>query len=439
MTDLTAPPSIADPLELPCGSILPNRLAKAAMTEGLADAYNAATDRHARLYGAWADGGIGLSITGNVMVDRRYLERPGNLAIDGEQSPQQLAALEAYASAGTRAGGQIWMQLSHAGRQSPKAVVTEPVAPSAVGEVALPGGLFAKPRALTADEIRDVIARFAHSASIAQQSGFSGVQIHAAHGYLLSEFLNPLINLREDEWGGSLDGRAKLLLEIVAAVRERVGAKFPIGVKLNSSDFQKGGFSLEDCIAVVGLLETAGVDLIEISGGNYEQPRMMGIEGLEPVYLDDAMVKESTRQREAYFLNYAAAIRRVCKIPLMVTGGFRTRRAMDAALAEDGVSVIGIARPLCVETDLPRRMIAGEVDHMTSWETMLKIGPGLFGPQSGNKTLRALNGFANMAFFYRNIIRIADGKPTKTRMNLLAAFIKHQMTDAEDAKALQGR
>lgn len=435
--DLMTKTNLGDPLTLPCGATLPNRLCKSAMTEGLADDHNRATDKHARLYKAWAEGGLGLSVTGNVMVDKRYLERAANIVIDGEQTDEQMLGLSNMAEAGRAAGGHIWMQISHAGRQSPKAIATEPVAPSAIGEVALPGGLFAKPRALTTDEIKDVIDRFAHTASVAKTAGFTGVQVHSAHGYLLSEFLNPLINQREDDWGGSLENRARLLLEIIAAVRTAVGSDYPIGVKLNSSDFQKGGFALDECISVVGMLEQAGVDLVEISGGNYEQPALLGIEGLEPVYKDETAVKASTRAREAYFLNYATAIRENCNIPLMVTGGFRSREAMLAALNEDDIQVIGLARPLCVDTDLPERLIEGSLDRLTSWEDTLALGPGIFGPQSSNPTLRAMNGFANMAFFYRNILRLGEGRPTKRKMNLLFAFIKHQMTDAQDAKNLK--
>jgi 2,4-dienoyl-CoA reductase-like NADH-dependent reductase (Old Yellow Enzyme family) len=425
------------PLTLPCGAVLPNRFAKGAMTEGVADAGNAATQRHARLYKRWAEGGLGLSITGNVMVDRRYMERPGNLAIDGEQSPKQMKSLTAMADAGKSAGGHIWMQISHAGRQTTKAVATEPVAPSAVGEVALPGGRFGKPRALTGDEIIEIIGRYTHAAVIAKRAGFNGVQIHAAHGYLISEFLNPLINQRTDEWGGDLEGRSRLLLEIIKSVRAQVGPDYPVSVKLNSSDFQKGGFTLTDSIAVIKLLEAASVDLIEISGGNYEQPRMMGIEGLEPVYEDEAMIKSSTRSREAYFLNYAVAIREAVTVPLMVIGGFRTRDAMLSALNEDQIALIGIARPVCSRPDLPKQMIAGEVETMPSDEASLALGPGWLGPKSSNPTMRAINGFANMSYFYRNIIRMADGKKPKERMNLMAAFIKHQMTDDADAKRLK--
>ncbi len=428
---------LATPLTLPCGAVLPNRLVKAAMTEGLVDARGRATQRHSRLYRTWAAGGVGLSITGNVMVDRRYLERAGNLVIDGKQSPRQIAALKAFAEAGRAGGGQIWMQISHAGRQSQKAIAAEPVAPSAVGQVALPGGRFAAPRALSATEIEDVVGRFVHTAAIARQTGFDGVQIHAAHGYLLSEFLNPLTNRRTDQWGGDLEGRSRLLLTIIAAVRARLGAACPIGVKLNSSDFQKGGFSFEDCLAVVALLETAGVDMIEISGGNYEQPQMMGLDGLEPVYQDAAMVKESTRRREAYFLNYAAAIRRTVSVPLMVTGGFRSRAAMLSALNEDGIALIGIARPLCLDPDLPRALIAGEIETLPSPELTLRLGTGWFGPQSSNRLMRTANGLASMAFFYRNIIRMADGKQPRAGMNLLGALLRHEMTEATDARRLR--
>jgi 2,4-dienoyl-CoA reductase-like NADH-dependent reductase (Old Yellow Enzyme family) len=254
------------------------------MTEGIADANNRATQRHVTLYRRWADGGAGLLITGNVQVDRRYLERAGNIVIEGPQNATQLTALEALAEAGASNDTQLWMQISHAGRQTPKLVASEPVGPSNI-PVALPGGRFGKPRALSGDEIRDVIKRFAFAAGVAKQTGFTGVEIHSAHGYLLSEFLSPRVNVRDDEWGGSLENRARLLLETVRAVRATVGSDFAVAVKLNSADFQKGGFSFDDCLRVIEILNEEGLDLLEISGGNYEQPRLMGIEGLEPVFV----------------------------------------------------------------------------------------------------------------------------------------------------------
>ena len=428
--------SLADSLKLPCGAVLKNRIAKAAMTEGLADAHNRATARHVTLYRRWAEGGAGLLLTGNVMVDRRYLERPGNVAVDGPQSDEARAALEAWARAATENGAAIWMQISHAGRQSPKIVAAEPVGPSAI-EVKLPGGQFGRPRALSAADIEDAIVRFAETASAAKSAGFSGVQVHAAHGYLISEFLNPVVNKRDDQWGGSLENRARLLMHVVGAVRAKVGSGFPVSVKLNSSDFQKGGFSFDECLQVIEWLNGAGIDLLEISGGNYEQPQMMGLEGLEPIF--EEAVRESTAKREAYFIQYAEKAAEIAKMPLMVTGGFRSRAAMEEALASGAADVIGLGRPLCIDPDMPAQLLSGAVDAAPSWENSLRLGPGFFGPNSPNDIVKALNGFGAMAFFYENLYRLADGEDAKRKMALLPAFLKYQAGEAKAAKALEGR
>lgn len=425
--------TIADPLTLPCGVRLKNRLVKAAMTEGLADTQNRATARHAALYARWAKGGAGLLLTGNIQIDRRYLERPGNVAIEGAQSADAMRALEAYAAASTANGAEILAQLSHAGRQTPVYVTKTPVAPSAVA-VDLPGGQFGPPRALSADEIADVIARFVNAASVCKAAGFTGVQVHAAHGYLISEFLNPRVNQRTDEWGGSLENRARLLLKTISAVRKKVGSGFPVSVKLNSSDFQKGGFSFDDCLTVIGWLNEEGVDFLEVSGGSYEQPRMMDIDGMEaPV---EERKRESTRRREAYFLQFAEEAARVAKMPLMVTGGFRSRAAMDEALASGAADLIGIARPLCVDPDVPRKLLSGELAAAPLYEKSLKIGTGFWGPASPNATIKAINGFAAMAFFYKNLYRLADGLEAQEKMALLPAFLSHQMAEAKAGRAL---
>ena len=220
-----APDSLAAVLRLPCGGTLPNRLAKAAMTEGLADMAMRATERHAQLYRRWSEGGAGLSITGNVMVDRRYLERPGNVAIDLSypSSVDALARrrLREWAEAGTVAGNHLWMQISHAGRQTPRYVASRPVGASDVRLDLL--GNYARPRALSEREILDIVRGFAQAAAIARECGFTGVQVHAAHGYLISSFLSPVTNRRTGAWGGSLPNRARLLLETVTAVRRAVG------------------------------------------------------------------------------------------------------------------------------------------------------------------------------------------------------------------------
>lgn len=427
------PGVLTRPLTLPSGGKLKNRIAKAAMTEGLADSYNRATGRHVTLYRRWAQGGAGLLLTGNVMVDRRYLERPGNVAIDGPQTDDALDALKRWSASAREAGADIWMQISHAGRQTPKTVAKEPVAPSAIA-LGLPGGQFGRPRALTGEEIRETIERFANAASVAKRAGFSGVQIHAAHGYLISEFLNPRANLREDDWGGPLENRARLLMLTIKEVRAQVGSGFPVSVKLNSSDFQKGGFSPAECLQVARWLNDAGVDLLEVSGGSYEQPAMMDMDGLETRYEEEK--RDTTRAREAYFLTYAEEIRTAATTPLMVTGGFRTLAGMEEAVSSGACEIVGIARPLCVDADLPKKLMNGEAASAPSYEKLMRMGPGVFGPNSTVDLMKALNGFAIMAFFYENIYRLADGLPPREKMALLPAFLAYQLGETRKAKAL---
>lgn len=424
--------TIADPIALPCGVRLKNRLVKAAMTEGLADRENRATERHVALYRRWAAGGPALLLTGNIQVDRRYLERPGNVAIDGPQDADALKRLEAFAASTTGSGAEIMVQLSHAGRQTPIYVARTPVAPSPEA-LALPGGQFGTPRAMTAEEIEDVIARFAHAASVCKATGFGGVQVHGAHGYLISEFLNPKANRRTDLWGGSLQNRARLLLRTVAAVRKKVGSGYPVSVKLNSSDFQKGAFSSDKSLQVIAWLNEEGIDFLEISGGSYEQPKMMDMEGLEPA----EEVRASTKAREAYFLQFAEEAVRVAKMPLMVTGGFRSRAAMDDALTSGAADLIGIARPMCVDPDICARLLSGEVAEAPRHEKSLRLGNGFWGPNSKNATIKALNGFAAMAFFYENLYRLADGRETDAAMKLLPAFVRYQMTERKAARKLE--
>ncbi len=425
---------LSDSLTLPCGVVLPNRIAKAAMTEGVADGHNHATDRHVTLYRRWADGGLGLSITGNVQVDRRYLERGGNVAIEaGPSAADGFPALQAFAQAGKARGGHIWMQISHAGRQTPRRIAPVPVAPSAV-RLNLPSSEFGDPRAFEAHEIPDLRDRFIFVAGTAKQAGFTGVQIHAAHGYVLSEFLSPLANQRTDDWGGSLRNRARLLLEIIDGTRAEVGPGFPISVKLNSSDFQKGGFTNEDCLQVVEWLNEAGVDLLEISGGTYEQPRMMNTDGVEPLF--DEPVRESTRAREAYFMAYAEEIKAVARMPLMVTGGFRSRAGMMEALADGGVDVIGLGRPLCTDTDLPQRLLDGTAERAPEWEKSLSLGSGFFGPQSSWSLMKVANALAVQGWYYQQIYKLADGEEPDLSLSVFWAMLAQMREEARAAGAL---
>ena len=393
MTDL------AQPLTLPCGAVLPNRLAKAAMTEGLASVAGVPTPALERLYGLWSDGGAGLLISGNVQIDAEHLERPGNVVIQGEPDATLREALARWATASTRAGNHAWVQISHAGRQTQKKVNPHPKAPSAV-RLALPGGQFGEPVALTAEEIGDIVRRFAVAAVAVKEAGFTGVQVHGAHGYLLSQFLSPRSNRRSDDYGGSLENRARILLEIVEATREAVGGDFPVAVKLNSADFQKGGFAFEDSLQVAAWLEERGIDLIEISGGTYEQPKLLGIEGLEP---EEAQhVAQSTLRREAYFVDFALAMREAVSVPLMVTGGFRSRAAMEQALNEGGASLIGLGRPLCVQTDGPARLLQG-AEALPRYESELALLPNWLRFLLRIPLVRTLNSFGTQFWFYSQL------------------------------------
>lgn len=428
------PVALTDPLPLPCGAVLPNRIAKAAMTEGVGDALNRATDRHRVLYERWAKSGPGLQITGNVQIDRRSLERAGNVAIDGPQTPEAMAALKTFATAAKSGGGHAWVQINHPGRQTPKAVNPNPPAPSAIS-LSLPGGNFGPPRALTEAEILDFIGRFAHAAAVSREAGFTGVQIHAAHGYLLSQFLSPKANIRSDAWGGSLENRARFLMEAVRATRKAVGADFPVSVKLNSADFQKGGFAFEDSLQVARWLTQEKVDLLEISGGTYEQPKMAGLEGLlEPVF--ESGVRESTKARESYFARYADEMAKAAGMPLMVTGGFRTRAGMEAALNDGSTQAIGIGRPMCGAPDCVRALLDGKADELPSFEKSLVMGRGWLSLNSPFSIVRLINGFGAQGWYYQQIFRIADGLEPDLKLGVFKAFMRYQASEKAAAKAL---
>ena len=411
--------SIATPLTLPCGAVLPNRLAKGAMTEGLATPDGVPTPMLETLYRRWSQGGAGMHLTGNVIIDRDHLERPGNVVIDRPPSAQMMAALTAWAKAGTVGGNHLWMQISHAGRQTQTLVNKTPKAPSAV-QLGLPGGQFGVPVPLTDAEIRDLIQRFAIAAKAAKDAGFTGVQIHAAHGYLISQFLSPRANQRTDIWGGSLENRARFLMDSVAAVRAVVGPDFPVSVKLNSADFQKGGFAFEDSLTVARWLEAAGVDLLEISGGSYEQPRMMDLAGMEAV--EDQHLAPSTAAREAYFVDFAKAMKAELKtMPLMVTGGFRTRAAMDHALTTGAADVIGIGRPLCGAPDACQDLLAGAAS-IPRFEAQLRLLPGWLRWMERFNAIKALAGFGVQFWYYAQIYALGETGRTAPDKSVFAAM-----------------
>jgi len=423
------------------------------MTEGVADEQLRATSRHETLYRTWSEGGAGLLLTGNVQVDHDDLERPGNVAID-PTAPETVSGesrerLARWARAGTSAGNHLWMQISHAGRQAPWYVTRRPRGPSAVKLRLL--GNYCTPRALTEGEILDLVRRFADAAAIAREAGFTGVQVHGAHGYLISSFLSPVTNLRTDGWGGPLDNRARFLLEVVRAVRRAVGSDFPVAVKLNSDDFRKGGFSHAECLQVVQWLNDESLDLLEVSGGTYEQPRLIGAEGRAG---DAVPVRVSTRAREAYFLDYAEAIRQVARMPLMVTGGFRTRAAMEAALTpslshasvgeggrragEGACDMIGLGRPLCWQPDFPRRLLAGEVEGISRMEDHLRFAErGWRSPSSRFTAVKAVNAFGAQSWYYCQLFRLADGLPADLGRGMLSTLVEYLRDELQRARRLR--
>lgn len=278
---------IQEPITLPCGLTLPNRLSKAAMAENWADKEYLPTDSVLKLYETWAEGGWGSVLTGNVQVDVRYLGSTWDVspdeAIDRERT---LASWKKWAKSSSKNGTPVIMQINHPGRQSPggngkRGYFEKSIAPSAI-PLHLGDGIAAKlasalmfgtPKEMSVEEIQHVIARFVETAKLAAEAGFAGVELHAAHGYLLSQFLNPASNQRQDEFGGSPKARARIIVDIIKAVREAVPKSFCVGIKLNSADFRNKE-QLAACIEQLEDITSAGIDFLEISGGSYEDPEV---------------------------------------------------------------------------------------------------------------------------------------------------------------------
>ncbi|MFG3615562.1 NADH:flavin oxidoreductase/NADH oxidase family protein [Nocardia sp. NPDC047654] len=381
--------SLHDPLTLPCGQVLPNRIMKAALSEALGNKTNSPDGRLEQLYTTWSRGGYGLLITGNVMIDRTQLGEPGNIVIEDERD---LDALTRWAKTTKDAGVPIWVQLNHPGRQSnPLALGHTPVAPSPIA-LNMPGAT--TPRELTPAEIEDIIERFAAAAAVCETAGFDGVQVHGAHGYLVAQFLSPLSNQRDDDWGGDPERRMRFALEVVRRIRARVSPGFAVGIKLNSADFQRGGFTEEESRGVVAALAREGLDLIEVSGGSYESPAMMGT------------AASSTRAREAYFLEYARTVRaQVGDIPLAVTGGFRSRAAMDDAVRSGECDVVGIGRPTATTTDAADVILAGRAQALTAHQ----VRAGMRGVLGRVTDLKGLDGVLDLGWHTDQLHRVSAG------------------------------
>lgn len=373
------------PMPLRSGQVLRNRIAKAAMEENMADDGQLPGKELLALYRQWAAGGAGLLITGNVMVHAEALTGPAGVVLD-EAAPLQ--PFTEWAEAGRSGGGAIWMQINHPGRQVGSDMPGVVWGPSDVGvELGRHSGRFGRPSAMTAEQIAATVDRFAVTAHRAEKAGFDGVEIHAAHGYLLSQFLSPLVNKRTDRWGGSLENRARMLLDTVRAVRGAVSPSFAVAVKLNSADFQRGGFDADDARQVIEMIAPLGVDLVELSGGSYESPAMSG-----------RAADSRTQAREAYFLDLAEDLVRTSPVPLMLTGGITRRETAEKVLGS-GVAVVGMGTALAVNPDLPDRWRRGH-------EAERRLRPVTWSD-------KALASAAGMAQVRHQLRRIARGsRPT---------------------------
>ncbi|CAM3825191.1 nitroreductase family deazaflavin-dependent oxidoreductase [Smaragdicoccus niigatensis] len=410
-------PALNDQLELPNGQILPNRIMKSALSESLADQTGSPNERLEQLYTTWGSGGFGLLITGNVMVDEDHLGEAGNVVLNEKAD---LEAFTKWAKAGRDRGTPIWMQINHPGRQAnPMITGKRPVAPSAIAPN-LPG--LPVPDALTGEQIKEIIERFATTAKLAESAGFDGVEIHAAHGYLVSQFLSPLSNQRDDEWGGDIEGRMKFAIEIVRSIRAAVSPGFAVGIKLNSADFQRGGFTEDESREVVKRLAQEKIDLIEISGGTYESAAMIGRPQVKSA---------STKAREAYFLEYAEKVRvDAAGIPIAVTGGFRSREAMNQAIADGDCDLVGIGRPTALIPDAAEAVLTGGTDRLPTPKITLGAPPAVL---KRLPALKAAEGGLDMQWHLDQIRRLGDGRdtdPARPAWRTAISAARHHGVDA---------
>lgn len=380
---------------LPCGVEIPNRIVKSAMSENDADEGGKPSERIIKLYNTWGKSGAGVLISGNVMMSKAALGEPHNVIVEDEK---YLEALTRWGVAAQKNGSHLWMQINHPGRQAPK-FNKEVVSPS---DVQLPIlNMFDQPRPLEEEEIWAIIEGFGQTALMAKKANWKGVQIHGAHGYLVSQFLSTRTNLRKDKWGGSIENRARFAIEIYKNIRSKVGPNFPIGIKINSADFQRGAFTEEASLQVIKMLAAQGMDMIEVSGGTYEKAAMMG-----------RKLKKSTVEREAYFADFIVKARAITDAPLLLTGGFRTAAVMAKAIENKELDFVGIARPFAVNPFLANQIFEGKIQEIQAGNV-----------NTGIKFIDKM-GFMDTAWHTANMKRMGLGKSPKPKLSPLKVFLK---------------
>ena len=323
-------------LDLPCGAVLKNRLAKSAMSDSLGNGEGDPTGVQARLYERWAQGGAAVSIIGEVQGDPRFPEKPGNLVFDAHSDQR---AIQSLVNRAVIDEAHLWPQLGHAGALS-HPPISQPKGPSAI---ALPG---LQCTGMSGEEVRELPGLYARTAAFAKSAGFTGVHIHAGHGFLLSQFLSPLFNRREDGYGGSVEARCRIVLRIVDEVRHAVGPSYPIGIKINSTDKLEGGLTEDDALEVVRLLDRTSVDLIDISGGTYFPGARASSDGVS--------------DSGPYFLDFARRAKGVTRVPLMLTGGFVRREQAVDAVASGAADMVSLARGMVLDPQLTNSWLTGD-------------------------------------------------------------------------------
>lgn len=390
------------PITLPNGTTIKNRFFKSAMSEGMGTRDFQPKKNIATLYKRWAEGGTGLIITGNIMVDPKGTAEPGNIVFDKNSN---MEILKNWAKQGQQHGAKVMVQLNHPGKQAPKTVSKQTVAPSAVPLGNGLNKLFSTPRALTTSEVEELVQKFVTSAKVAKEAGFSGVQIHAAHGYLISQFLSPHDNRRTDKYGGSLENRMRFLKEIYLGMREKLGKDFTIGIKINSTDFKEDGLTEEDSLKTIIELANLGLDFVEISGGTYERPAMMGA------------TSKSTNQ--VFFAEYSKKLKQKIEIPVIVTGGIRSINAMNTLLNDNTTDFIGIARPLTIDPNIPNKIKQGTY-------TIVETTRVSTGVKKLDKIFGSLLGIVYYQVLMQNIAKGKEPKATKNAWPSLIQAVYNQ-------------
>jgi 2,4-dienoyl-CoA reductase-like NADH-dependent reductase (Old Yellow Enzyme family) len=439
---------LSEPIVLPVsGRRLENRLIKASTTECLADPNTALpNDRHICLYQQWAVGGCGMIITGNVMVDRCCRESSRNVVLDAhnDSNNDSLERFQQWAASIRASSSLAIMQLSHPGRQSPLAVTgfsSPPVAPSAgrKARVQLPGAFgkvagaitIRRPREATLDDIERITQQFVTSARLAEQAGFDGVQIHGAHGYLLSQFLSKSGNLRTDEYGTNPQGRRRFLLEILRAVRQATSDTFVVGVKLNSKDSRTDGKEREDeCIDLIQELCSTGLlDFIELSGGSYEDLLFfddLKEEGKDGIFIPFAKRLKDMLQQQQHDEEESSS----SSMPLIaLTGGFRSASIMEKTIVEQNAHLIGLARPMCLDPSIARDILNGTKDMAPSYKLDFFMAKTLMVP------------VLNSLWHQRQLKRMSEGKHPDLKLSiwytLLLTFFRTYVWDPSYSKRSQ--